>query len=263
MTSKTMRNLLKYILCAWLLLFAVPCFVLAKEIDPEALLKQGNEAYAKDQYGQAASVYQQVLNAGYQSAAVYFNLGNAHYKLAELPEAILNYERALKLSPGDADIQLNIQLANLKITDRIEAVPEFFLTRWWKEFVRFIPLSALSVFIVICAIAGFILLIAYLYLTKVWPKKMAFYSGVVLLSLALFFLIIAGVQSHDLNSGQGGIVFSGAADVKSGPDDKQKTLFVIHEGTKVAIREQDGDWIKIALVNGNGGWIKLADIKKI
>lgn len=263
MTSKTMPNLLKYILCAWLLLLAMPFCALAKEIDPEALLKRGNEAYAKNQYGEAASAYQRVLDAGYQSAAVYFNLGNAHYKLAELPEAILNYEKALKLSPGDADIQLNLQLANLKITDRIEAVPEFFLTRWWKEFVLFIPLSALSVFIVICAIAGFILLIVYLYLTKVWPKKMAFYSGVVLLSLGSLFLVMAGVQSHYLNSGQEGIVFSGAADVKSGPDDKQKTLFVIHEGTKVNIREQDDDWIKITLANGNGGWIKLADIKKI
>ena len=263
MTSKTMRNLLKYILCAWLLLFAVPFCTLAKEIDAEALLKRGNEAYAKNQYGEAASAYQQVLDSGYQSAAVYFNLGNAHYKLAALPEAILNYEKALKLSPGDADIQLNLQLANLKITDRIEAVPEFFLTKWWKEFVLFIPLGALSVFVVICAIAGFILLIAYLYLTTVWPKKMAFYGGVTLLSLALLFLIMAGVQSHYLNAGQEGIVFSGAVDVKSGPDDKQKTLFVIHEGTKVNIGEQDDDWIKIVLANGNGGWIKLADIRKI
>lgn len=263
MTSKTMRNFLKYIFCAWLLLLAVPFCVLAKDIDPEALLKQGNEAYAKNQYSKAASAYQQVLEAGYESAAVYFNLGNAHYKLAELPEAILNYEKALKLNPGDADIQLNLQLANLKITDRIEAVPEFFLTRWWKEFVLFIPLGTLSVFILICAIAGFISLIAYLYLSTIWPKKMAFYGGVTLLSFALLFLIMAGVQSHYLNADQEGIVFSGAADVKSGPNGKQKTLFVVHEGTKVNIREQDNDWVRIVLANGNGGWIKLAEIRKI
>ncbi len=263
MTSKNMRKLLYYIVFGWLLLFAVPLYVFAKEIDADALVKRGNEAYAKNQYGEAAAAYQRVLDEGYESAAVYFNLGNARYKLAELPEAILNYEKALKLSPGDADIQLNLQLANLKITDRIEVVPEFFLSRWWKEFVRFIPLSTLAVSIVICAIGGFILLIAYLYLTTVWPKKMAFYGGLGLLSLTLIFLIMAGVQSHDLNADQEGIVFSGAADVKSGPDHKQKTLFVIHEGTKVAIRDQNDDWIKIVLANGNGGWIKLADIRKI
>ncbi len=257
-----MRNLLKYNLCA-VLLFVQPFCVSAKEINAEALLKQGNAAYAKNQYQEAAKAYQQVLDAGYQSEAVYFNLGNANYKLAEIPEAILNYEKALKLNPGDADVQLNLQLANLKITDRIEVVPEFFLTKWWKAFIYFFSLSTLSVLTVTCFITGFILVIAYLFLIAVTPKKAAFYAGLSVLSMGLIFMIMAGVQSSYLNASRQGIVFTGASDVKSGPDGKQKTLFVIHEGTKVTIQEQEGDWIKVVLVNGNGGWIKFADIKTI
>lgn len=263
MTLKTMRNLLKYNIGVVLLLLVLPFCVSAKEINAEALLTKGNEAYAKNKFQEAAGAYQQVLDAGYQSAAVYFNLGNASYKLGEIPEAILNYEKALKLSPGDADIQLNLQLANLKITDRIEAVPDFFLTKWWKAFIYFFSLSTLSVFTVVCFIAGFILLIAYLFLVAVWPKKLAFYAGVVALSLGLIFLIMSGMQSHYLNVSQQGIVFSGAADVKGGPGVKQKTLFVIHEGTKVTMQEQEGDWIKVVLSNGNSGWIKFSDIKEI
>lgn len=263
MTSKTMRNLLKYILCAVLLLFVLPCCVSAKEINAEALLKQGNAAYAKNDYKAAAKAYQQVLDAGYESVAVYFNLGNANYKLSEMPEAILNYEKALKLSPGDTDIQLNLQLVNLKITDRIEAVPVFFLTKWWRGFIYFLSLSTLSVFTVVCFIAGFTLIIIYLFLTAKWHKKLAFYAGMTAISLGLIFMIMAGVQSHYLNSTQQGIMFTGASDVKAGPDNKQKTLFVIHLGTKVTIQEQEGDWIKVLLANGNGGWIKISDVKKI
>ncbi|MNK03532.1 Tetratricopeptide repeat protein [compost metagenome] len=263
MTLKSMRNFLKYNLCAWLLLFAMPLFTSAKVIDADALLKQGNAAYAKNQFAEAAAAYQQVLDAGYESAAVYFNLGNAQYKLAEMPAAILHYEKALKLAPGDADIKQNLQLANLKITDRIEEIPEFFLSKWWKGFILFFSLSTLSVFTIVCFIVGFILLIAYLFLISVWPKKMAFYTGITVLSLGLIFLVMSAVQSHYLNAYQQGIVFSGAVDVKSGPDGKQKTLFVIHEGTKVSILEQDNDWAKIVLANGNGGWIKLLDIKEI
>ncbi|WEK20670.1 MAG: tetratricopeptide repeat protein [Candidatus Pedobacter colombiensis] len=263
MTLKGMRNFLKYNLCAWLLLFAMPLCTSAKEIDAEALLKRGNAAYAKNQFSEAATVYQEALDAGYQSANVYFNLGNAQYKLAEMPAAILNYEKALKLAPGDADIKLNLQLANLKITDKIEEIPEFFLSKWWKGFVLFFSLSTLSVFTIVCFIAGFILLIAYLFLIAVWPKKMAFYAGIIVLSLGLIFLIMSGVQSHYLNAHQQGIVFSGAVDVKSGPDGQQKTLFVIHEGTKVIILEEVNDWAKVVLANGNGGWIKLLDIKEI
>lgn len=263
MTLKSMRNFLKYNLCAWLLLFAMPLCTSAKVIDADALLKQGNAAYAKNQFAEAATAYQQVLDAGYESAAVYFNLGNAQYKLAEMPAAILHYEKALKLAPGDADIKQNLQLANLKITDRIEEIPEFFLSKWWKGFILFFSLSTLSVFTIVCFIVGFILLIAYLFLISVWPKKMAFYAGITVLSLGLIFLVMSAVQSHYLNAYQQGIVFSGAVDVKSGPDGKQKTLFVIHEGTKVNILEQDNDWAKIVLANGNGGWIKLLDIKEI
>ncbi|SDJ99169.1 TPR repeat-containing protein [Pedobacter sp. ok626] len=263
MTLKSMRNFLKYNLCAWLLLFAMPLFTSAKVIDADALLKQGNAAYAKNQFAEAAAAYQQVLDAGYESAAVYFNLGNAQYKLAEMPAAILHYEKALKLAPGDADIKQNLQLANLKITDRIEEIPEFFLSKWWKGFILFFSLSILSVFTIVCFIVGFILLIAYLFLISVWPKKMAFYTGITVLSFGLIFLVMSAVQSHYLNAYQQGIVFTGAVDVKSGPDGKQKTLFVIHEGTKVSILEQDNDWAKIVLANGNGGWIKLLDIKEI
>lgn len=258
-----MRNLLKYNLCAVLVLFVLPFCASAKEINAEALFKQGNEAYAKNQYKEAAAAYQQLLDAGYQSEAIYFNLGNANYKLAEIPEAILNYEKALKLNPGDADIQLNLQLANLKITDRMEAVPEFFLTKWWKAFIYFFSLSTLSVITIVCFIAGFVLLIAYLFLIAIWPKKLAFYAGVTVLSLGLVFLMMSAVQAHYLNVSQQGIVFAGAADVKSGPGAKQKTLFVIHEGTKVTIQERDADWIKVALANGNSGWIKLLDISEI
>lgn len=263
MTSKTMRNLLKYNLCAVLLLFVLPFCVSAKDINAEALLKQGNAAYAKNDFKAAAKAYQQVLDAGYESVAVYFNLGNANYKLAEMPEAILNYEKALKLSPGDADIQQNLQLANLKITDRIAAVPVFFLTKWWRGFIYLLSLSTLSVLTVSCFITGFALIITYLFLIAVWPKKLAFYGGITVLSLGLLFMLMAGIQSHYLNSDQQGIVFASTLDIKSGPDAQQKTLFVIHEGTKVTIQEQEGEWIKILLSNGNGGWMRLSDIKKI
>lgn len=263
MTSKTMRNSLKYILYAVLLLFVQPYCVSAKEINVDALVKEGNAAYAKNDFKAAANAYQQVLDAGYESQAVYFNLGNANYKLAEMPEAILNYEKALKLSPGDADVIQNLQLANLKITDRIEAVPVFFLSKWWKGFIYFFSLSTLSVLTVTCFIVGFLLIIAYLFLIAVGPKKLAFYAGIGVLGVGLIFMIMSGVQSHYLNSVQHGIVFTGAADVKGGPDGKQKTLFVIHSGTKVTILEQEDNWVKIILANGNGGWMKFSDLKEI
>lgn len=258
-----MRNILTFHLSAVLLFLAWPFCASAKEINAEALLKQGNAAYAKNDYKTAANVYQQVLDAGYESAAVYYNLGNANYKLSEIPEAIFNYEKALKLNPGDADVQLNLELANLRITDRIAEVPVFFLSKWWQGLVYFFSLGTLSIFTVVCFLVGFALIIVYLFLIDVGPKKLSFYSGITCLGLGLIFMMMAAMQSHYLNSTEQGIVFAGSVDVKSGPDVKQKTLFVVHEGTKVSIREQEGAWIKVVLANGNGGWIKFSGIKKL
>lgn len=262
MRSRRMLKNPAYTLCTWLLMLAMPLLSSAND-QPEALLKKGNAAYAAAQYKQALAAYQQVADAGYASVALYFNIANAHYKLANIPEAILNYEKAAKLAPGDEDIQLNLKLANLKITDRIEEVPEFFLITWWKGFIFFFSAGLLSVFTVISFILGFVLLIAYLFLTDLLPKKMAFYTGMVILALGLLSLLMVNVQSGYLNAYSQAIVFSGAADVKSGPDQKQKTLFVIHAGTKVKVKENNNGWINIVLSNGNSGWIASADVKEI
>lgn len=257
-----MHKYLKYTLYAGLLFLATPLLSSANE-QPEALLKKGNSAYAKEQYKEALAAYQQALDAGYESVALYFNTANAYYKLAEMPAAILNYEKAAKLAPGDEDIKLNLKLANLKITDRMEDVPEFFLTTWWKSFIFFFSAKALAVFNVTSFIVGFVLLIAYLFLTAVGPKKLAFYAGIIVLSLGLISFIVVNVQSGYLNGKSQAIVFSGAADVKSGPDAKQKTLFVIHAGTKVSIKENNNRWINVVLSNGNSGWIAASDVKEI
>lgn len=261
MRSRPMHRQLKNILYAWLLFLAMPLLSLANE-QPETLLKKGNAAYAREQYKEAVTAYQQVLDAGYESAALYFNMGNANYKLNEMPLAILNYEKALKLTPGDRDLKLNLKLANTKITDRIEQVPEFFLNSWWKGFIFFFSASTLSVFNILCFFLGFALLIAYLFLIDVFRKKTAFYAGIVLLSLGLLSFVMANVQSAYMGKREA-IVFSGATDVKSGPDTKQKTLFVIHAGTKVNIRESSNDWINVELPDGNSGWMRSADVKEI
>lgn len=260
MTSK-MLNRMKRNLYTFILLFALPLFTLADS--PQDFLKQGNEFYAKAKYKEAASQYRKVLDAGYQSATLYFNLGNAYYKLEEMPLAILNYEKALKLSPGDMDARLNLQLANLKITDKIERVPEFFLSQWWRSLVFLFSVHTLAVVTVILGLIGFALLIAYLFLIPVLPKKTAFFSGLVLLFVGLITFILGAVQANYLSSQKEAIVMNASVDAKGSPDAGSKTLFVIHSGLKVNIKQSDEDWIKVELPNGNLGWIKQSDVAGI
>ncbi len=245
-----------------LLLFALPLLSLAND-DAKALFAQGNDQYAKAKYADAVKTYQSILGEGYQSVVVYFNLGNAYYKLGDIPSALLYYEKAHRLNPADDDINFNIQLANLKTTDKVEAIPEFFLAKWWDAFVLGISAGALGWLSVILFIIGSGLLILYIFAPSVGAKRTAFFSALTALSLGLIAILVGAVQVHYFASHQQAIVFSPTVNVKSEPGTAGKTLFVIHDGTKVDVLENSNNWLRVKLLNGNEGWIMVGDAKEI
>ena len=121
MTTRYFRKVLLTLcsLCAGVLVMA-----------QEAALKEAETAYTSEDYAKAIALYEEVLSSHGESAAVYYNLGNAYYKAGKLGPAILNYERCLLLQPGDADARFNLQMARQKTIDKIEPVGEFFLVKW-------------------------------------------------------------------------------------------------------------------------------------
>ncbi len=260
MKLKTSYKLIRYGMCL-LLVLCLPLF--SQSSDYGALYKKANEQYRKAQYQDAAKSYQQLLDGGYRSETVYFNLGNAYFKLGDIPSALLYYEKAHKLAPGDEDINFNIYFANSKTPDKVEPEPVFFVTQWLHNIILFFSIGTLSVLSVLFFIAGSGLLVLYLFTNIISLKKISFYTGILLFISGLLFVLIANGQVHYINDHQQAIIFSGSVNVRSGPDDQAATLFVLHDGTKVNILDKNNGWIKIQLVNGNEGWIPQSDSKEI
>ncbi len=242
--------------------FVLPLLSLGSEHANSTFIK-GNNNYNKAQYKEALDNYRAVLNSGYQSAALYFNMGNASYKLGEIPSAILYFEKAHKLSPGDQDINFNIKLANAKTTDKIDPAPVFFLTRWWHNFILSFSTQTFAIISITMVLLASGLFIVYLLTNILALKKFSFYISLICVFAGLFSFFIANRQVAYFNDSQQAIIFNGTVNVKSGPTDRQRTLFIIHEGTKVNILEKTNGWINISMVNGNQGWIKLADTREI
>ncbi|MGL4806375.1 MAG: tetratricopeptide repeat protein, partial [Bacteroidales bacterium] len=112
----------------WLLklvLIMMPCILFANNIQQEAV-----QAYEKGEYQKAADLYESLTKEGYNSADLYYNLGNAYYKAGENAQAILNYERALLYAPNDADLKTNLEIAKLKTVDKIDPVEKIFIYNW-------------------------------------------------------------------------------------------------------------------------------------
>ncbi|MDR3695985.1 tetratricopeptide repeat protein [Mucilaginibacter sp.] len=231
--------------------------------DAAVLFKKANDLYAKSQYKDALITYQQIIDDNHQSAAVFFNMGNAEYKIGDIPSALLYYEKAHKLSPGDEDINFNLKYANLKTTDKIDAAPGFFLSRWWQVFILSFSAKVLSVWSIVFVLLGSVFIILYFFAGSVGIKKGAFYGSLALIFLGVLSIFIASRQLSYFDDHKQAIVFSNFVNVKSGPIDKSGTLFVIHEGTKVNIMDTNNGWMKVGLANGSEGWIKTTDVKQI
>ena len=249
----------KYIVI-WLLMLPL---LNAAAADPDSLFRDGNRLYGEAAYQEAVQCYQQLADAGYRDPALFYNLGNAHFKLDNIAAAILNYERAYKLDPADADVEANLRFVNLRITDRIEPVPAFFIQSWWHRLLLSGSLTTWSVTGVACWLAGFILLAVYLFARKAPIKRTSFYSGLAVLAVSLLMLTMAYAQHNYLNNRQDAVIFQGKVPVKSAPAEGEKTLFVIHEGTKVRIAGQVNGWLRVTLPNGHEGWIEADAAREI
>jgi tetratricopeptide (TPR) repeat protein len=220
----------------------------------DSIYSKANAFYQKNDYQNAIKEYEKIIQEGFESPEVYFNLGNAYYKTNDYASAILNYERAKRLAPDDEDILFNLKLANLNVIDKVEPIPPFFMKAWWNEWaIVNIVLLTLTV------LAGILFLMSASGSLK---KILFFIAAIFLVSFGLSFSLAQTRNNLQSNSNEA-IVFAPSSYIKSSPSDKSIDLFILHEGTKVKILDKVGAWKKIRLANGEEGWIMGNDVKVI
>ncbi len=229
----------------------------------ENIFKLGNEAYSKGNYDSAIFYYESIINADFESASLYYNLGNAYYKMKYLPNTILCYEKSKKLKPDDSDNAFNLQLANQQITDKIEPLPEIFYLKWWNEIISSASVDSWGKWAIILSFYAMLMFSFFVLSDSATMKRIYFWSGIVGIFLLIFSFSFALKQQSLITKESDAIVFSPSVTTKSSPDENSTNLFVIHEGTKVKILEKVDDWCKISLPDGNIGWIKKEEIRVI
>lgn len=229
----------------------------------DKLWDDANTAYINADYAAAVHLYDSILATGNASYKLYYNLGNAWFKENRIGQAILYYNKALKLSPSDGDTEYNLRVANTHVKDKIEKVPEFFLNafaRNVRQSLRSDTWAALSLVLLALTLGA---LLVYLLSETLGRRKLGFYGGLACLLLTVFTTVCASMQREELISRSEAIVMSTAAAVKSSPDNASKDLFVLHEGTKVHIVSSLGNWREVAIADGNKGWIDATAIEVI
>lgn len=229
----------------------------------EEMIKEAETAYTQEDYNKAIELYEEVLKNNGVSAEIYYNLGNAYYKANQIAPAILNYERALLLDPGDGDIRFNLQMAREKTVDKIEPIGEFFLVKWFHSLQNMGSADSWAMLGIVSFLLLIFCLLLFFFSRWIRMKKIGFYLGMICLLLVIVTNIFAKNQKDEIVNRTHAIVFSPTVTVKSSPDASGTDLFILHEGTKAFIKSSLGDWKEIELENGNVGWIPGKDIEII
>jgi tetratricopeptide (TPR) repeat protein len=230
-------------------------FTVAVMAADNSKLTEANAEFKSDNYETAASIYEEILKEG-ESAAVYYNLGNTYYKLGKLGPAILNYERALLRDPGNEDILYNLEMANRQTIDKFEPIGSFFLLKWIDDLSSLYNTNAWAYISIISFIITLLLAGVFVFARVVWMKKTAFFAGIVVLLISIAAFNFSDKQKNRLIAHDYAIIFSPTVTVKGSPDTSGTELFLLHEGAKVKIKRELGDWIEIQSADGNVGWVE-------
>lgn len=227
----------------------------------ETLFKAGNSLYNKGDFEDAITKYEAIIDTGQHSAALYFNLANAHYKLNHIAPSIYYYEKALRLSPNDKEIHNNIAFARNMTIDAIDKTPEIGFSKFVKNVTNWLTFDNWAKLSVVLMILFVVFYLVYYFNYSATKKRLAFISAMSFLILSCFAVAMAFNNYSIVENDSPAIVFAKQSEIKSEPNLRSSESFKLHEGTKVQVIDTVNNWKKIKLADGKTGWIPQEDIK--
>ena len=226
-----------------------------------AVFAHANRLYEEGRYEEAAAKYEEIVASGLQNGRVYYNLGNAYFKQERLGLAILNYERAHRLTPRDEDIKTNLAYARSQIVDKIETPDPGLLGRWLASLQGLLTpdetiILAWTLYLVMTVLA--------LLAVFVWRwRKFCLYALGFLGILLILSLASLGVKVYQQEHVREAVVTTKQVDVLSGPGENYLLEFTVHEGTTLTVEEERGDWWRVRLWGDLEGWTQKAGLQEI
>lgn len=226
--------------------------------------EDADRAYGQEQYQKASLIYERLLKEHGQSAMLYMNLGDCYYRMDDMPRAVLNFQRARRLDPGDGQIRHNLKLAQSRITDQIVPQSEMFFVTWtrsWMQTHTAFQWGCIALGVFVLTLAGLAL---YLFCNRIWLRKTGFFGALVCLLLTVIFNLFAWRQKVALAGNPLAVVMSPAAEVKNTPATTSGKAFELHAGTTVKVTDNSlKDWKGIELEDGRTGWIRTSVLEMV
>ncbi|MCB7482006.1 SH3 domain-containing protein [Christiangramia sediminis] len=229
----------------------------------EELFDEANSAYQSGDYEAAVTKFEAILENGEASAELYFNLGNAHYKMNHVAPSIYFYEKALQLDPADEDIKINIEFARNMAIDDIEEIEKTGFSQWYNSLISTFSFSTWAVLAIVFSVFFVALFLLYYFSYRSLYKRLFFSGAILFVILCVVSVIFAYQQQSYIQNNQYAIIFSEEVEVRNEPTLRSEPSFELHEGTKAKVLEDYQEWSRIELSNGAQGWVNSDEIKML
>jgi len=227
----------------------------------QSVFERANAAYNAGEYTASIEGYKQILDKGQHSAELYYNLGNAYYKLNQIAPSIYYYEKALLLKPNDTEIKNNLVYANNMTLDAIDVLPEVGFSKFYNGIVRWLSYDQWGYLAVTFMILFVLLYIAFYFFDYATRKRIAFILCLFCLLLSIVTAGLGFANYADYKNDQPAIVFENQIAVRPEANERGQAVFTLHEGTKVQVFEALDDYLRIEIADGKTGWVPKGSIK--
>ncbi len=223
--------------------------------DPGALFSRASDLYQQEHYEEALDLYRHVIEAGFESPDLYYNMGNAAFRSNNIGYSILYYEKALKLDPYHHNARHNLEFVSRYRVDAFDEVPELFHRAWIQSLVNSLSENTWSLISIILFLLIAISIVIYLFSRRLSMKKTGFFAALVMVIFFTVSLSCAISRYRGIAQPAAAVITAPSVVVRSTPSQSGTELFILHEGTKVEVNENVAGWQNIRVIDGREGWI--------
>lgn len=229
----------------------------------EEFFESGKEQYKNAKYKEAITSWMKIVENGEHSAELYFNIANAEYKLNKIGPSIYYYEKALQLDPNDRDIKNNLTFAENARVDAITPLPKTIFSKWYKNIAEVFTYNGWATLSIIFSILFVGLFLWYYFSYSAKIKRLLFTTSMLSMFLFIGSIGMAFLTYDEYSKNNPAIILAEEIEIKAEPNRGSSTAFILHEGTKVQVTAEDGQWYRILLADGKDGWIQNSELKKL
>ena len=217
-----------------------------KYLQASKLIAARNNQEAEQKLKDAALQYEIILLNGYKNGQIYYNLGNTYYRQGELGKSILNFRRAQRLMPRNADLDANLRLVKSSTEDKevssevpvvIRRILFWFFLLNQNELI----ILAVSLYVVLMMLLFFLIILKYSWLKRI---IIGFSTG---LFIAVVSLGVKGYMEHAVSHG---VIITSKCQVRYGPGEEYEPKFEIHDGAECVIEGEKDNWYRVYVYVG-------------